>query len=227
MNSCGEDVQDFAVFGKRDVAGGIDGAAHVIALNVAWALTQRDAAAAIDSADVPAGNSDQRFFHWYIRDALGLFDRATDGTHRGIEIDDQALAQVPWTRPRRAPETSPVRLRVRNQHARFVLPISSPYQVFIFLRQAAAPGINLSFPCRGRYRAGFGIHDHLPRILQIDRLHAAGIGLPTAKIVDQHFVFAGKFAGTEVDGYGLRVVWRSPARSITTRDPWDWRGRLR
>jgi len=28
-----EDVQDFAVFGKRDVAGGVDGAAHVIALN--------------------------------------------------------------------------------------------------------------------------------------------------------------------------------------------------
>jgi len=104
MNSC-EDVQDFAIFGKRDVAGGVDGRGARHRLNVAWALTQRDAAAAIDSADVPAGHSDQRFFHWNVRDALGLFDRATDGTHRGIEIDDQALAPVPWTRPRRAPET--------------------------------------------------------------------------------------------------------------------------
>ncbi len=89
----GKDVQDFAVFGKRDVAGSVHGAAHVFALDVARTMSQSDAAAAVYATHVAPGHSDERFFDRHIRDAFGFFDRAADGTHRGIKIDDQALAQ--------------------------------------------------------------------------------------------------------------------------------------
>ena len=53
-----QDVQHFAVFGKRDVARGIDGAAHVFAFDVARAMAERDAAAAVHAAHVAAGDAD-------------------------------------------------------------------------------------------------------------------------------------------------------------------------
>src|SRR6266704_3282598 len=59
---------------------------------------------------------------------------------------------------------------------------------------------------RGRARTGVRIHDHLPRILQIDRLHAAGIRLPLRKIINQHFVFAAELTGAEVNRHGLRIA---------------------
>src|SRR5947207_4294920 len=90
----GEHVQDLAVFWKRDIAGRIHGTAHVSALDIPRTLSQSDAATAVYSAHVASGHSDQGLFHWNIRHALGLFDRAADGTHGGIKIDDQALAQA-------------------------------------------------------------------------------------------------------------------------------------
>src|SRR5215470_16396465 len=50
----GEDVEDFAVGRERDVASGVDGAANVVAFDVAGAITKSDAAAAVDAADVAA-----------------------------------------------------------------------------------------------------------------------------------------------------------------------------
>src|SRR5229473_2975672 len=89
-----KDVQDFAVFWKRDVTSGIDGAADVIALDVSRPWTERDAAAAVYAAHVASGHSDERLFHGHVRNAFGFFDGAPDRTYGGIEIDDQALAQA-------------------------------------------------------------------------------------------------------------------------------------
>src|SRR2546427_891540 len=86
-----KDVQNFAIFRKRDVAGSINGAADVFALDVSRPLSQGDAAAAVYAAHVAAGNSDQRFLHRHVGYAFGFFDRATDGADGGIKINDQAF----------------------------------------------------------------------------------------------------------------------------------------
>src|SRR5229473_3495284 len=88
----------------------------------------------------------------------------------------------------------------------FVLPMSSPTRYLSFFAKPPLLGMKLFFPCGGHARTGIGIHDHLPRILQIDGLHMAGIRLPLRKIVDQHFVFAGELARAKVNGHGLRIV---------------------
>src|SRR5690242_13610104 len=56
-----EDVEDFAVFGKRNVAGGVHGAAHVFALDVARARAEGDAAAAVHATNVVASDADKSF----------------------------------------------------------------------------------------------------------------------------------------------------------------------
>src|SRR5271154_3015718 len=75
----GEDVQDFAVFRQLHAAGGFDGAADVVALHVARARADRDAAAAIDAAHVRAGYADQRGFYRDSGERFGFFDGAADG----------------------------------------------------------------------------------------------------------------------------------------------------
>src|SRR5215467_1686342 len=98
-----------------------------------------------------------------------------------------------------SPSSSAMRMEV------FVLPMSSPTRYLSFFANPPLQGRNLFCSCGFRARARFGIHDHLPRVLQINRLHAPRVGLPLRKIVDEHFELAGKIAGSEMDGDGLRV----------------------
>src|SRR5258708_7655419 len=88
----------------------------------------------------------------------------------------------------------------------FVLPMSSPTRYLSFFAKPPLLGMKLFCSCRGCARTGIGIHYHLPRILQIDGLHMAGIRLPLRKIVDQHFEFAGELARAEVNRHGLRIA---------------------
>src|SRR5207249_10517917 len=71
-----KNMKGFAVFGKSDVAGGIDGAAHVFALDVTRTVAQGDAAAAIDPPHVAAGDATSSFFHRPVGIAFGFFSRA-------------------------------------------------------------------------------------------------------------------------------------------------------
>src|SRR5437667_30565 len=201
-----KDMKDFAVFGQGDVASGVDGAAHVFALDVSRTLTQSDAAAAVYPAHVAAGDADERLFHWHVCNTFGFFDRAPYGTHRGIEIDDEALAQPFGLRSAEGQELHKFAIDFSDQNASFCTADVQPNQVFVSLRQAAAPAMKLFCSCRRGARTGVGIHDHLPRILQIDGLHAAGIRLPLRKIVDQHFVLAAELARAEVNRDSLRLA---------------------
>src|SRR5579859_5448433 len=76
----------------------------------------------------------------------------------------------------------------------FVLPMSSPTRYLSFFANPPLPGRNLFCSCADRARAGVGIHDHLPRVLQINGLHAPCMGLPLREIVDEHLELAGKIA---------------------------------
>src|SRR5580692_6859318 len=71
-----EDVKNFAVFGKGDIAGRVDGAADVIAFDVARTVPQGNAAAAVNAADVASGHTDQGLFHRDVGNAFGFFHGA-------------------------------------------------------------------------------------------------------------------------------------------------------
>ena len=89
-----EDVENLAVFGKRNVAGSVDGTAHVIAFDVTRAMAERDPTTAVHTANVATCDADERGFNRHIGHAFGFFHRAPNGANRGIEIYDQSLAQA-------------------------------------------------------------------------------------------------------------------------------------
>src|SRR5262249_102570 len=70
----GESVEDFAIFGERNVARGIDGPTHVIALNVAGTVAERDATTAIQAAHVAARYTDESGFDRNVSYPFRLFD---------------------------------------------------------------------------------------------------------------------------------------------------------
>ncbi len=55
-----QDVEDFAIFGKRNVSRGVDRAANVFTFDIARPIAESNPATAVQSANVTAGNADQR-----------------------------------------------------------------------------------------------------------------------------------------------------------------------
>src|SRR5262249_3010527 len=80
-----------------------------------------------------------------------------------------------------------------------VLPLSTPTRYLSFFDKRRSC-LNLLPPQRGAFTASarIRIQDHLARVLQIDRLHTTGIGLPLREILDQHAVLPGELSGTKV-----------------------------
>ncbi len=162
-----ENVEDFAIFGKRDVAGGIDGAANVVAFDIAGAIAERDAAAAVDAAHVAAGDADHRGFNRNVGDAFGFFDGAADRADRGIEIDDEAFAEAFGFGCAEREKFHLLFVNFRDQRARFRAADVQPDDVSIFFCQAAAPAklaatsLRLIFQLRG-VRVAIRIHNYLP-----------------------------------------------------------------
>src|SRR5215467_7023325 len=107
-----------------------------------------------------------------------------------------------------SPSISAIRIEV------LVLPISSPTRYLSFFANPPPPDLFCSCCCRSRAgicsrsrctRAGIGIHDHLPGVLQINRLHAPCMSLPLREIVDEHFELGGKIARSEMNRNCLGV----------------------
>src|SRR5262249_24889551 len=128
-------VKDFAVFRQRDVSCGIDGAADVFALDIAGAISQRDATAAVDAAHVAAGHTDHRGFDGNVGDSFGFLHSAANRAHRGIEIDDYALAQPLGLRSAKSQKSGLFIINFRNHHAGFGAAYIETDQVFILLCQ--------------------------------------------------------------------------------------------
>ena len=68
-------VQNFAIFGKRNVAGGFDGPANVFAFDVARAMPEGNSAAAIHPANVAAGYADHGGLHRNVGHTFSFFER--------------------------------------------------------------------------------------------------------------------------------------------------------
>src|SRR5215472_1281586 len=214
-----ENVENFAVLGKRNVARGVHGTADVFAFDVARALTQCDSASAVHAAHVMSGDADERFFNGNVSHAFGFFGGAADGTNRGIEIDDESFAQTLGFGRAKRQELYDFAFDFGDEDGSLCAAYIEPNYVFIFLRQIRRPQkpffslppafkfsssqtlhgpkpvlLALFCSCGHRARAGVGIHDHLPCVLQINGLDPAGMCLPLRKVVHQHFELAGKIA---------------------------------
>src|SRR5690349_2362366 len=135
----GKDVEDFAVFGERNVARGIYGAANVFALNVARTRTKRDTATAVHAPDVMSGDADKRFFDGNVGHAFSFFDGTADGAHRGIEIDDESFAQTFGFGGAQRQKLYDFAFDFGDEDGGFCAANVESNEVFVFLRQSAAP----------------------------------------------------------------------------------------
>src|SRR5271166_826839 len=90
----GQQVQRLAVVGQRDGACLFDGGANVIAADFARAVAQRNAAVAIDAANVRSGHAEDGVLNRRLGNILGLLDRLADGVNGFVEIGDHALAHA-------------------------------------------------------------------------------------------------------------------------------------
>ena len=133
-----EDVKDFAVFGKRDVAGGVDGAANVVAFDITRAVAKCDAAAAVNTANVAAGYADDGGLDRDVGDAFGFFDGTTNGADCGIKIDDESLAQTLGFGRAEREKFYLFAIDFSDQRGCFCAADVQPNNVTIFFCQAAA-----------------------------------------------------------------------------------------
>ena len=78
---------------RKQFKGRIHGVANVIAIDVSWAMPQRDSAAAVNSANVSASDTGDSALDRHVGDALGFFNRAPHRRCRRADIGYQSLAQ--------------------------------------------------------------------------------------------------------------------------------------
>jgi hypothetical protein len=134
-----QNVEHFAVCRKRDVASCIDGAAHIVALNVAGASAEAEATAAVDAANMAASYADHRGFDRDVGYALGFLNGAANRANCGVEIDDEAFAQTFGFGRAQREKSNLFAVYFRNQRARFRTAYVQSDDVTIFFCQAAAP----------------------------------------------------------------------------------------
>ena len=156
-----EHVQHDAILGKRDIARRIHGVANIVAIDVPRAMPERDSAAAVHAANVAAGDADDRALDGHAGDAFGFFDRAPDRSRRRADIGDQALAQSLGFRRAHGDEFHARFIHFADDGARLRAADVQRDQIFIFLRQPAAPSISLPLG-RGRVRSGASLKIRLP-----------------------------------------------------------------
>src|ERR1700686_2979232 len=131
-------VQHFAVRRQSDIARGIDGAPHVLALDVAGAGTDADAAAAVDATHVRAGYADHRGLYGNIGHTFRFLHGAANGTYGGVEVDDKALAKAFRFRSAERKKSHSFVIDFRDERGRFHAADVEPHQIFVSLGQACS-----------------------------------------------------------------------------------------
>src|SRR5438034_4083903 len=85
-----QDVDDLAVLGQVDGARRLDDAVHVVGAHLVMVAGYRHRAAAVDAANVAAGDPRVDPGDLDARHLLGLADRGLDGLDRRVDVDDDA-----------------------------------------------------------------------------------------------------------------------------------------
>ena len=135
----GKDVKHFAIAGQRDITSGIDSAANIIAFDVARAIAESDATAAIDSAYVGTGDANDGGFDGNAGDAFGFFNGAANGADCGIEIDDGTFAQAFGFSCTERQEFDLILGEFSDQHTGLGATDVQTDEIFILFRQASLP----------------------------------------------------------------------------------------
>ena len=89
-----QDVDDLAAGRQRHRLGGVEGAAHVLAHDLAVLAGDGDDAAAVDAVHVRARQPEVHGVDLDAGGELGLLERFLDRLDRGLEIDDDAAADA-------------------------------------------------------------------------------------------------------------------------------------
>src|SRR5262249_29447824 len=89
-----DDVDDLAIGGDGDRLRGLDHALHVGGRDLVVLARHRHDAAAVQAADVVAGDAGVHALGLHAGHALGLLDRARDARHGLLEVDDGTAAQA-------------------------------------------------------------------------------------------------------------------------------------
>ena len=134
-----QDVQHHAILGKRDIARGIHGVAHVVAVDVPRPVPQRDAAAAVHAANVAAGDAGDDPLDGHAGDAFGFFDRAPHRSRRRADVGDQSLAQALGFRRAHGHKFRARFGQLADDGARLRAAHIQRDQILFFFRQPAAP----------------------------------------------------------------------------------------
>jgi hypothetical protein len=85
-------MNGLAVSRQRNSAGTLHRLAHIIAIDLSRTRTERDAAAAVESANMRTTDANCRTLNRHAGRSLCLFRRALDRCGGFIKLDDDALA---------------------------------------------------------------------------------------------------------------------------------------
>src|SRR5487761_221165 len=136
-----QDVKNFAIVRQADVFRGFDSAAHIVAMNIARALAQRDSAATVHSTNMAAGDPDERRFDRDAHDVLRLLDGTANGADGKFEIHNLSLAPAFrfGSTQRREFHSAALFLDFADQRARFRAADVEAHNVAVLFPQTSLP----------------------------------------------------------------------------------------
>ena len=111
-------VEDLAVEGDGHGLGGVDDPTHVLLVDHAVLVGDGDHAPRVEALDVGAGDADVGGADLHPRHELGLFLGLLDGRGRGLEVDDDALAQAPASNVANAKNLDAIRVDLKTKTGR-------------------------------------------------------------------------------------------------------------
>ena len=90
----GQQVQHFAIGGKRNRSRLVDRHTNLISRDLSRARAEAHSTLAVDSANVRPRNSHRRMFNGSTRNVLRLLNRLLNRCHSLVELDDHAFARA-------------------------------------------------------------------------------------------------------------------------------------
>src|SRR5207302_9527069 len=127
-------MKNFAIFRKRDGAGGIHGPPHVFFFDIARAGAERDSATAVHTAHMAPRDSHYGEFHRHIGDTFGLLEGTVDRAYRSIQADDEALARPSGLSCAHSQESGAAIFDIGYQRARLGTADIQRGEITLFLR---------------------------------------------------------------------------------------------
>ncbi len=225
-----QQMQRLAIFRHGDAARLLHCLAHIFAADFARARAQRDAAVAVDAANVRAGNAHHGVLHRRLRDVLGLLHRLLDGVHGLFEIGDHAFAHAARVGNAMPAIAQGVVIHFRHNDAGLgAANVNHRQQVFgltshrlrvllglcvagfLCSRSCCAPAcagglLSVAAVGSGSARFRIRIHDHLMFVAQVHRLQRMELRSPLLHMSDVDLEALQKIAGAEMHQHrALRV----------------------